>query len=68
MEEEVQKGTIKRINPVHLLMNMISMAIFPFIGRPMFMRNLRIGDKQFLEIMEQRKTEIPKFIIEAIKK
>ncbi|MFN8289989.1 MAG: TetR/AcrR family transcriptional regulator [Chitinophagaceae bacterium] len=68
IEEEVQKGTIKRINPVHLLMNMISMAIFPFIGRPMFMRNLRIGDKQFLEIMEQRKTEIPKFIIEAIKK
>lgn len=68
VEAEVKKGTIKRVHPMHLLMNMISMTIFPFIGRPMFMRNLRISDKQFREIMEQRKKEIPEFIIAAIKK
>lgn len=68
IEAEIKKGTIRRISPMHLLMNMISMTIFPFVGRPMFVRNLRLTDKQFVEIMEQRKTEIPKFIIEAIKK
>ena len=68
IENEIKAGRIKRISPVHLLMNMISMTIFPFVGRPMFIRNLRLSDKQFSEIMEQRKKEIPKFIIEAIRK
>ena len=68
IEKEVKKGIIKRISPLHLLMNMISLTIFPFVGKPMFIRNLRLTDKQFSEIMEQRKKEIPKFIIDSIKK
>ncbi|MBI1782751.1 MAG: TetR/AcrR family transcriptional regulator [Sphingobacteriales bacterium] len=68
MEKEIKKGTIKRIAPVHLLMNLLGMTIFPFIARPMMQRVMRIEDKQFSAAMEQRKKEIPKFIIDAIKK
>ena len=68
IETEIKKGKIKRIKPVHLLMNLISMTIFPFVAKPMLTRNIRLTDKQFYEIMEQRKKEIPKFIIESIKK
>lgn len=68
IEQEIKAGKIKAINPMHLLMNMISMTIFPFIGRPMFVRNLRLSEKQFVVVMEQRKKEIPRFIIEAIRK
>ncbi len=68
IEKEVKAGRIKKINPVHLLMNMISMTMFPFVGRPMFALNLQLSDKQFIEIMEQRKKEVPKFIIDSIKK
>lgn len=68
IELEVKADRIKPINPVHLLMNMLSMTIFPFVAKPMFMFNLGISDKQFREIMEQRKTEVPKFIIDSIKK
>lgn len=66
--EEVKAGRIRNISPMHLLMNLISMTIFPFVGKPMFVRNLRLNEKQFREIMEQRKKEIPEFIINAIKK
>jgi len=68
IEKEIKKGTIKRISPVHLLMNLISMTIFPFVARPMITRNLRMSELQFKQAMEQRKKEIPKFIIDAIKK
>ena len=68
IEKEVKAGRIKNISPIHLFMNMISMTIFPFLGKPMFVRNLRLSDKQFNEIIEQRKKEIPKFIIDSIKK
>ena len=68
VEKEIKKGTIKRIHPLHLLMNLLSMCIFPFVAKPMMLKNLGLTEAQFLGFMEQRKKEIPKFIIEAIKK
>lgn len=68
MEQEIKKGNIKRIQPVHLLMNLLSMTIFPFVAKPMITRNLRLSEAQFRQIMEQRKKEVPKFIIDSIMK
>ena len=68
IEKEVKNGTIKKIHPLHLLMNLLSMTIFPFVAKPMMIRNMRMNDLQFRQAMEQRKKEIPKFIIDAIKK
>lgn len=68
IEKEVKKGTIKRVHPLHLLMNILSMTIFPFVAKPMMVRNLRLTDANFKKAMEERKKEIPKFIIDSIKK
>lgn len=68
IEREVKKGTIKRISPLHLLLNLVSMAIFPFVAKPMIQKNLALDELQFRAVMEQRKKEIPKFIIDSIKK
>ena len=68
IEKEIKKGTIKRFNPVHLLMNLLSMTIFPFVAKPMMTRNLHLSDLQFRKIMEERRKEIPKFIIDSIRK
>jgi TetR/AcrR family transcriptional regulator len=68
IEREVKKGHIKRISPLHLLMNLISMTIFPFVAKPMLQKNLGLDELQFRAAMEQRKKEIPKFIIDAIRK
>lgn len=68
MEKEVKKGNIKRVNPIHLLMNLISMTIFPFLAKPMFQKNLGMNETQFRLAMEERKKEIPRFIIDALRK
>lgn len=68
IEREVKKGTIKRITPIHLLINLLSMTIFPFVARPMLERNLQMPSAQFDLMIEQRRKEIPRFIIDAIKK
>ncbi len=68
IEKEVRKGTIKRIQPLQLLMNMLSMTIFPFVAKPMLQKNMGVKDDEFNALMEQRKKEIPKFIIDAIRK
>jgi TetR/AcrR family transcriptional regulator len=68
IEREVKRGTIKRISPIQLLMNLLSMCVFPFVAQPMFQVNLGIDEMQFRAIMEQRKKEIPRFIIDSIRK
>lgn len=68
IDEEVKKGIIKSVSPLHLLMNLISMTIFPFIAKPMFQLNLGLDEFQFRHAMEQRRKEIPEFIIAAIRK
>lgn len=68
IEREIRRGTIRRVQPLHLFMNLLGMTIFPFVARPMLVRNMQLNDKQFREIMEQRRKEVPKFIIDSIKK
>lgn len=68
IEKEVKKGTIKKISPLHLLINLISMSIFPFVGKPMIQFTMGLDEMQFRNVMNQRKKEIPKFIIDSIKK
>ena len=68
IEKEVRKGTIKKISPLHLLINLISLSIFPFVAKPMIQFTLGLDELQFRNVMEQRKKEVSKFIIDSIKK
>jgi TetR/AcrR family transcriptional regulator len=68
IEKEIKKGLIKPISPAHLIINMLSMCIFPFVGKPMIQLVMNIDELQFSNMMEQRKTMIGDFIIASIKK
>ncbi len=68
IDKEIKKAIIKPISPMHLILNMVSMCIFPFIGKPMIQMVMHIDELQFRHLMEQRKTEIANFIIDSIKK
>lgn len=68
IQTEVKSGNISPIHPPQLLMNMISMCIFPFIGKPMFMLVMNMDEPSFRNLMLQRKKDVPKFIIDSIRK
>jgi len=67
IEEEAQKGVIRRTDPHQLVINILSLCIFPFVARPIVKGVFRIKDKEFEELIERRKTEIPEWIISSIK-
>jgi AcrR family transcriptional regulator len=52
-------GLITRIDPTHLMANMMSLIIFPFIASPILKSRRGITDKKFMELMQERKTLIP---------
>ena len=67
VEAEIGKGRIKAIQPVQLLMNIISLCIFPFIAMPVIAHVADITREQFDLLMKERKVLVPKLIIDAIK-
>lgn len=68
IQQEIARGNIREISPIQLLMHLVSLCIFPFVGKPMIQLNLGLDSFQFDSLMEQRKTEVSRFIIDAIRK
>jgi len=67
INSEVKKGTIKKISADQLFINIQSLCIFPFIARPMIRGLMQLDEKAYLAMIEKRKTEVARFIINAIK-
>lgn len=68
IDAEVKKGTIRKVDPNQLMLNLLSMTIFPFVGKPMFQLTLRLSEKQFTALINERRKSVPQFIIDSIKK
>ena len=68
IKEETAKGTIIEINPKQLIINIISMSIFPFMAKPMAMGILELTEKDYKKIIEDRKKQVAEFTINAIKR
>ncbi|MBK7408439.1 MAG: TetR/AcrR family transcriptional regulator [Saprospirales bacterium] len=66
IQMEIQKGNIRPINPIHLVLNLISMCVFPFVARPMMQHMLQVGDEDYTEFMKSRKEVILEFVKNAI--
>ena len=65
---EVEQGILKPIDGEQLFINIISLNVFPFVATPLLKGFLKIDDKGFKKLMEQRKTAVSEFIINSIKK
>lgn len=69
IQSETEKGTIRPTDPLQLLVNMLSMCIFPFAARPLIQGFIFHNDKEvFDSFLEKRKKEVTQFIINSIKK
>ncbi len=64
----VKQGRIKAVDPVQLLLNMLSLAIYPIMAEPLIKGVLNIDDDSYNEIIEKRKTELADWVIDSIKK
>ena len=67
IEALIQKKEIKPINPEQLFLDTISLCIFPVITKPLMTTILDKTNKQYDELINQRKKYVADFIINAIK-
>lgn len=62
-----KENLIKPIRFEQLVMNIMSMCVFPFLAKPMMQRVMNFSDNSFDTMMEQRKQLVADFLIDSIK-
>jgi len=56
---EFAKAKKLKVNPIHILINVLSMTIFPFVASPLLRNRTGISIEEFNRLMEERKKLIP---------
>ncbi|UII31487.1 TetR/AcrR family transcriptional regulator [Fulvivirga ulvae] len=67
VEREAEEGKIKKIDARQLLMNIISMIIFPVLGRPVMQVIFGTDNEEFGKLLLDRKQHIKQFVKDALK-
>ncbi|SFF03187.1 transcriptional regulator, TetR family [Chitinophaga sp. CF118] len=62
-----KQGTIREVSPVQLFLNIVSLCVFPFIGRPIAQGILQLDNVQYNMVMEDRKKVVTEVIFAWIK-
>ncbi|SEW49799.1 TetR/AcrR family transcriptional regulator [Chitinophaga arvensicola] len=52
--EEMEKGTIEKMNPAHFLMNLFSLLSYPLIMAPLYKKLFRLSGKDFKALIDER--------------
>ncbi len=69
IEDEIKAGNIIDIKPQQLIVNLLSMCVFPFAARPVVQGMIFDNDKKkYDQFLIERKKEVSKFIINSIRK
>ena len=67
IDARVAAGTLRQIGAEQLIANLISLSIFPFAARPMLSLILRLDDAGFEAFIEQRKRDVPGFVLRGLR-
>ncbi|MEN2413109.1 TetR/AcrR family transcriptional regulator [Flavobacterium mesophilum] len=61
-QEAVQHKEVLEPNPLHFLMNIFGLVVFPFIAKPIIMGSRNLETADFNALMQERKKKIPIWI------
>ncbi len=67
LEEEIQKGNIRPMNPIDLLLTIIALNATLFIVSPMIKVIVNISDEDLQQVIAHRKQENVKIILNSLK-
>lgn len=67
LDVEIEKGTIRPMNTIELLLTILSLNITPFIMIPVFKKVINISDSELDRIIDNRKHENVHIILRSLK-
>ena len=67
IEAEVAQGKIRAIDARQLFTNLMSLMVFPFVGKPMLQKLFQLNNLEYKKLMEARKAHVKDFIQAALR-
>lgn len=63
MQEQIDAKKIKGITPLQIFVNIVSMSVFPVIGRPLLINlHAPMTEEEYTEFIDQRRVLVPQWI------
>ncbi len=67
IRNNLMDGNKEVVNPIDLILNVVSLNVFPFLIRPLITNLFKMNDEQFNSFMNNRKSGLLSFILRALK-
>jgi len=67
VEQEIAKGAIRQVNAHQLFTNLMSLIMFPFVGRPILQTVFGVDNQEYNHLLELRKAHIKEFLKIAVR-
>ena len=67
LKMQIQKEYNADINPFHIWLNILSMSVFPVVAKPFLMEVFKLNEEAYNQILKERKSVVPQFVISALK-
>lgn len=67
LAERVAAGTMRAVTPEQFLVSLAGLVVFPFVARPILSAALQLDDDAFGRFLDQRRAELPGFILNALR-
>lgn len=62
INKEIAAGHIRQVQPHQLMMSILGMCLFPFVGRPMFMQVFSLNGAEYDAMILERKDHIKTYV------
>lgn len=66
IQKGIDRGEVIPVDPRSLLINIVGLSLFPFISRPLLSRMFFESDDDYLEFLENRRTDLYEFICRSV--
>ncbi|HEU4628597.1 MAG TPA: TetR/AcrR family transcriptional regulator [Gemmatimonadaceae bacterium] len=67
LRERAAAGTMRPIAPQQFVVNLLALSVFPFVARPLLGVALGLDDDAFERFLDERRRELPGFILAALR-
>jgi AcrR family transcriptional regulator len=67
INEQIEAGAMRRISPESFMVNLVSLCIFPFAGRPMLQAMLGLDAAGFDRFIAKRRDDLVSFFLGALR-
>lgn len=66
LDSEAARGTIRPIKAEHLIVNIVSMCVFPIVAKPIIQNIFEMNDDKYQQYMAEREAQIVEFVLKSI--